>query len=181
MKKKLNVQINASLSGKDGIPNFENYTMLLEAILKFYVDGFGYDTMSKYDIFIDNGISFTGNKPNAMPVFNKIMFIKTTVTDGDDVTDILFQFAHVFAKYVFYSKLGIENVGHEKTQWQLCIAVALCVLNQFSPDSMTLYENNFYEFDAYQEAVELGQSIDYDLGEMQRIMLEYIEHYDAVE
>lgn len=183
MKGELNVQVNESLSGENGIPNFENYQTILEGMLQFYTDLFGYDTMSKYSLFIDNGISFTGNKPSIIPAFDKVIFIKTTITDGDDVPDMLFQFTYLFAKCVFYSKLGLENATPYSTQWIHCVTMALCVLNQLSPESMTLYENDIYELyklDAYQEAVDLGQAIEYDLVTMRDIMLEYIEHYDAV-
>lgn len=172
------IEIYGALSTVGGIPNFNAYKGTFDNCLDTFIMLFGEEVMGKHDIFIDNGYQFTGTTYATNPILDKLLFIKTRITDGLDTTEIVFQFGFTFTQVVFYSLIGFDKVDYDEMQYTLSTTMALAMLHSTHPNAMDFYEADaFRELNKYGEAIDLAHAVDYSLFKIRDLILDYVEKY----
>lgn len=166
------IHINNYLeNGAYPIANFERYREVVTFVCETFARIFGTEIMTKYPIYIDNATRHGGAIHTIKPLFNKVIIIKTGISDGHAFAiDTAFQMAYNLTYYVFYSKFGMTQVPpREYTDY--CIAMAITFVWASGDEILSDYERR--AIDKYPQGVELARNNDYDIVKLSELILDY--------
>lgn len=166
------IHINNYLAnGAYPITNFDSYYKVVAMTCESFIMLFGTEIMTKYPIYIDNATRHGGAQHTIKPLFNKVITIKTGISDGDAFAiDTAFQIAYNLTYYVFYSRFGMTKVP-PKEYTDYCIAMAITFVWMSGDDILSDYERR--AIDKYPKGVELARNNDYDIVKLSKLILEY--------
>lgn len=103
-------------------------------VYKLFADLFGGNVMFKHNKFVDNGVSCSSGH-HMVPITENLIMIKTSITDGENESKIVFQVAYNLCKYVIYAMNAIEF--YERVLLESSIQVYI--------DSVNLAKNSKYD------------------------------------
>lgn len=103
-----NFEINGNLfDHSDGVKNYDHFMKTVMQVRANFISHFGPELMSAIPLLIDNGTHNTGYAPIITLVWGSGLIIKLNITDGIDKARIIYQSAHEFTHYIFYSLAGL--------------------------------------------------------------------------
>lgn len=166
------IHINNFLAdGAYPIANFDRYFEVVSMMCNSFSQIFGIEIMTKYPIYIDNATRHGGAMHTIKPLFNKVITIKTGISDGDTFAiDTTFQMAYNLTYYVFYSRFGMNQIPpREYTDY--CVAMALIYISFNGEDILAKYEDGLIK--TFPRGVELAKENDYSIEKLSELILDY--------
>lgn len=155
------------------LQNVNNYEIFESALIKtfdLYVQFFGTEIMSRFDLYVDNvytgggNDSNTGHTPIITPVLGKFLIIKLGILDFSNYACTIYQFAHELCHYVFYSLSGLDKKQADDKEESICCAMSLFAISQLCPERLSEYENytSNHEYYGYSAGYGVIQDFEYN-------------------
>lgn len=168
-----NIEINGNLNQE----GYDNFSKISSFVFCKFCDLFGFDVMTKIDLYIDNATAGSGYTPIITPVLKKLLVIKLNIPYFNDSEKIIYQLSHELCHYVFYSKLGINKAHADYEEEKLCSAISFCMVHETYINSGLLEQKYIKTIDnqAYSDGYYLAEKINFDIEEMKKLINNYID------
>lgn len=161
------LQINGDLASQNtGISNYAMLEKTIEKVILCYREYLGYEPIKDIDLYIDNATQDSGYTPIITSVLDKILVIKLGIDENASEGKIIFQFAHEFMHYIFYTWNGLNRIVNAEREEPMCVAASLIILYHLCFDEFAIYNEYVKSLKDrnYQKGAEVAQAIGYDFG-----------------
>lgn len=162
-----------------GVPNYTDFiTTIMTVKLKFH-DYFGDEIMNRYPLMIDNGTKRTGYTPVITPVWDRGLIMKLHIDNGSDMAKVVYQAAHEFTHYVFFSLAGLNKPRADFTEESYCSAASLIFIKEYTPAMFELYKNYVAQLPNkdYKEGLNVAESVNYDMLALKELIIAKAKTY----
>lgn len=164
-------EINGNLASID---YYDNFSRNIGLVMQIFIQVFGKEIMSRYDLYVDNGTKDTGYTPIITPILKKYLIIKLKISNFANSEQIVYQFAHELCHYVFYSILGINKKFADKSEENICSAMSLVLINQIFPDRLNFWLSHVKNLkdERYNGGASIAENVDFNLLLLKNVIIE---------
>ena len=131
--------------------------------------------MNKHSMYIDNATADSGYTPSITVILRRYLIIKLSISSNNRKSKIAYQFGHELTHFVFYSYFGLDKPLANFDEEMICSAASLIIVKKLFPNDLNMFKShvNSLSQDYYRKGVEYAESIDYDLENLKKSIINF--------
>lgn len=169
-------EINGNLYDEQyGLENIKDFEEVIISVKNLYDQLFGEEVMNKHSMYIDNATADSGYTPIITVILRRYLIIKLSISSNNRKSKIAYQFGHELTHFVFYSYFGLDKPPANFDEEMICSAASLIVVKKLFPSDLGMFKehvNNLSQ-DCYRKGLEYAESIDYDLENLKKSIINF--------
>lgn len=169
-------EINGNLYDEQyGLKNIKDFEEVIISVKNLYDQLFGEEVMNKHSMYIDNATADSGYTPSITVILRRYLIIKLSISSNNRKSKIAYQFGHELTHFVFYSYFGLDKPLANFDEEMICSAASLIIVKKLFPNDLNMFKShvNSLSQDYYRKGVEYAESIDYDLENLKKIIINF--------
>ena len=169
-------EINGNLYDEQyGLKNIKDFEEVIISVKNLYDQLFGEEVMNKQIMYIDNATADSGYSPIITVILRKYLIIKLCIYSDSIKSEIAYQFGHELTHFVFSSYFGLDKPPANFDEEMICSAASLIVVKELFPNDLDMFKShvNSLTQDCYRKGVEYAESIDYDLENLKKSIINF--------
>lgn len=169
-------EINGNLYDEQyGLKNIKDFEEVIISVKNLYDQLFGEEVMNKHSMYIDNATADSGYTPSITVILRRYLIIKLSISSNNRKSKIAYQFGHELTHFVFYSYFGLDKPLANFDEEMICSAASLIIVKKLFPNDLNMFKShvNSLSQDYYRKGVEYAESIDYDLENLKKSIINF--------
>ncbi len=164
-------EVNGNLEDEK---DFDIFFYNIKKVWEIFNRTFGIDTMSKFDLYVDNATEKSGYTPIITVILRKYIIIKLGIDDFSYAEKIVYQFSHELCHYVFYSLKGLDKPKADTYEENICSAMSLIMINMLYPESANKWVTYVHNLknEKYKNGARIAIDCNFDINVLKSMIYE---------